>query len=251
MDGKQKRVKYKKSALREVIFQVRFPSILKISAEEPSAFQELIRAKYPLYTDNRNDTIVNVNGQEQTVSRVHNHQFVSADGLSKVNLTNSFVAVSTLAYDRWELFKEECERVLNLFGQVYNPTVVLRVGLRYKDVITRSKWGLDAVSWSELINEKELGIMSDFSEEKVNIYALDFEMVADDNVVEHRHFELIRENTSPNEKSFLIDCDYYSQGILRLDGVMVIAEQLHDHSSNFIRSVISDRLNDAMEPESI
>lgn len=246
---KQKRVKYKNSALREVIFQVRYPSILIISAEAPSAFQELIRAKYPIYSDNRNDTVLNVNGQEQTQTRIHNHQFVTADGFSKVNLTDSFVAVSTLRYDRWEFFKEQCSEIVRLFKQVYNPTVVLRVGLRYKDVITRSKLNLDNVQWSELINGTELGLMAHYPEEKVNLYSLDFEV--DDGVVEHRHFEMVREASTPNEKSFLIDCDYYSRQILGIDSVMDIAEVLHDHSSNFIRSVITDKLNAAMEPEEL
>jgi uncharacterized protein (TIGR04255 family) len=48
------RVKYLKSTLREVVFQVRFPKILKLTEETPSAFQERIMADYPIYNVQKN-----------------------------------------------------------------------------------------------------------------------------------------------------------------------------------------------------
>jgi uncharacterized protein (TIGR04255 family) len=43
------RVIYEKNPLDEVLCQLRFPTVLKIDAEPPAAFQELIRADYPFY----------------------------------------------------------------------------------------------------------------------------------------------------------------------------------------------------------
>ena len=60
MSEKLERVKYRKSALREVIFQVKFPSILRIDTEVPAEFQEMVRQKYPMYNDRRNETIVKI-----------------------------------------------------------------------------------------------------------------------------------------------------------------------------------------------
>ena len=102
-----KRVQYEMSPLAEVIFQIRFPNILRISSEEPSAFQEIIRKDYPILSVNNNETVVEVNGQRQSAGTTKNYQFVSSDGRSKFNLTNSFIAYSTLKYVRWELFMEE------------------------------------------------------------------------------------------------------------------------------------------------
>ena len=107
-----KRVQYENSPLAEVIFQVRFPNILRIASEEPSAFQEAIRKEFPLFSVNNNETVVEINGQKQSVGTTKNYQFISADGKSKVNLTNSFIAFSTLKYVRWELFKEGCFKVV-------------------------------------------------------------------------------------------------------------------------------------------
>ena len=118
------RVKYLKSPLAEVIFQVRFPNILRIAAEEPSAFQDAIRADFPLFSVNNNETIVEINGQRQSVGKTKNYQFISADSLSKVNLTNSFIAFSTLKYERWEFFKAVCEKVYVTFNDIYNRCAV-------------------------------------------------------------------------------------------------------------------------------
>ena len=225
MNDRLERVKYRKSALREVIFQVNFPSILKIDADAPVEFQELVRQQYPLYNDRRNETVVNVNGRQQTVSKNHNHEFISADGKSKVNLTNCFVALSTLDYDRWEVFTEQCKTIVGHLMIVYQPTVVQRIGLRYKDLITRSQWDLLDTPWNDLIKKEALGIVGELPENKINRYVMDFEILGEDQVIEHRHFELVRDAQSRvlTEKSFLIDCDYYYQGIIPPDAVQSIA----------------------------
>ena len=46
---KCKRVRYKNSPLLEVIFQLRFPTILTINANPPVEFQEKIRNEFPYY----------------------------------------------------------------------------------------------------------------------------------------------------------------------------------------------------------
>ena len=46
------RVVYAKPQLLEVICQLRFPTILSISAKEPAEFQELIRSDIPRYSRN-------------------------------------------------------------------------------------------------------------------------------------------------------------------------------------------------------
>lgn len=253
MSDKLERVKYRNSALREVIFQVRFPSILRIDAEAPVEFQELIRQHYPLYTDRKNEAVINIGGQEQSVLKNHNHEFVSTDGKSKVNLTNSFVAISTLDYDRWEVFRKQCKEIVSHFLKVYNPAVTQRIGLRYKDLITRSRWGLLDVPWGNLVKEDALGLVGKLPEDSINRYVLDCEIKGEKNVNEHRHFEIVRDSQSPiiNEKSFLIDCDYFSQGIIPTESIFSVAEELHEHSSSFIRSIITETLDTAMEPVKI
>ena len=242
------RVKYEKSPLAEVIFQVRFPNILRIASEEPSEFQEAIREFYPLFSVSNNETIVEINGQKQSVGMTKNYQFISPDGQSKVNLTNAFFAYSTLKYERWESFKNECNRIVTVFQKVYRPSIIQRVGLRYKDVITRSKWGLEGIPFSKLIEKQYLGILADVDENKVRRNVLDYEYEENNPIMAHRHFELIRTNPSMSELSFLMDCDYSVNGLMQYDVIMGLSEQLHDSSSRFLRSAITEDLHKAMGP---
>lgn len=47
------RVRYELNPIQEVICQLRYPPILRIGAEAPAAFQEVIRKDYPLYSSVR------------------------------------------------------------------------------------------------------------------------------------------------------------------------------------------------------
>lgn len=246
-----KRVQYEMSPLAEVIFQVRFPNILRIASEEPSAFQEIIRKDYPLLSVNNNETVVEVNGQKQSVGTTKNYQFVSVDGRSKVNLTNSFIAYSTLKYLKWELFKKECEKVVQTFKDIYQPSIIQRVGLRYKDVIMRSRWGLQDTPWKELIHDKYLGILAEGDERKVRRYVLDYEHEVDAPVMAHRHFEIVRTAQNPNELSLMIDCDYSVNMIMPYDDIAEKSEKLHDCSSLFLRTAITEKLHLAMKPKDL
>ena len=69
---------------------------------------------------------------------VTNYNFISADGLWKLNLTSTFIALSTLRYQRWEDFATRLDRPLAQFIQIYQPAFFERIGLRY----------VNAFSWS-------------------------------------------------------------------------------------------------------
>jgi uncharacterized protein (TIGR04255 family) len=49
-----KRVIYEQSPRLEVIAQIRFPTILKITSQEPVDFQDSVRFEYPIFEASRN-----------------------------------------------------------------------------------------------------------------------------------------------------------------------------------------------------
>ena len=135
-----KRVQYKNSPLLEVIFQLQFPTILSINSNEPAEFQEAIRERYPFYEENieqQNEVTVVPGGNSAQVKQTQtkNHTFISVDKTYKVNLTSSFIAISTVRYTRWEDFVEHINYVIPKFERKYSPAFYTRVGLRYIDAI--------------------------------------------------------------------------------------------------------------------
>lgn len=98
MFSASERVLYGKRQLIEVICQLRFPTILSISAKEPAEFQEAIRAEFPRYARNLEKLPPKVIGQPGAMKleeqpTVVNYQFLTAAGDWKVNLTNTFLAL--------------------------------------------------------------------------------------------------------------------------------------------------------------
>ena len=251
-----KRVRYKKSPLVEVIFQLRFPTILTINSKQPDAFQELVREQYPYYQEvieQNNEILFAQDGSPAQVkkSQNKNYSFISADHKYKINLTSSFIAISTKEYTQWEEFLDRIRSIIPIFEEVYKPSFYVRVGLRYIDVITRSSLGLREKKWNELIRPHILGIVTPEIEDGIRSFLSESEYTnADGKSITKTHFELVHVNDSP-EVSLLIDCDYFVQEVTQNTEVLDVANALHVNSSSFIREAITERLHNAMEPVEI
>lgn len=73
-----KRVKYNRCPLVEVIFQLRFPTILSINSKQPADFQEKIRKEYPFYDEGieeQNELLINTNGKSTQVKSSQNKNY--------------------------------------------------------------------------------------------------------------------------------------------------------------------------------
>jgi uncharacterized protein (TIGR04255 family) len=262
------RVHYKKNPLIEVICQVRFPRILSIDGEVPSAFQNKINAEYPiLQTANELQQQVSVDmTDDNPIPRITqsekrpNYAFISADTKWRVNLTSSFLSISTLQYSSWEDFNKRLTSIIGIFKEIYSPpfTEYERVGLRYIDGITRSKLSLKNADWSELIHPFALGFLSN-PDIKDDIKSFNLLTELD---VGNKSFARINtslgyinsENTqipSPDQElSLIVDSDIFAFKVNK-DGLFPRLEYIHKISTNIIRSVITGKLHDAMEPEEI
>lgn len=255
MEQQRKRYRYQKSPLLEVIFQLRFPTILAIGAHAPADFQDLIRERFPEYnegTEQQNElTIIpELSNAQLKRTETNRYEFITQSGLDKVSLSTSYIAISTLHYSQWENFLELINYVVPKFEQIYKPSFYSRVGLRYVDAITRSEYGLSDEKWNDLIKPNITGVMTRELEEGTNAYTTVGEFQNDDGTFIREHFEIGHINDSV-ETSFLLDCDYYYQSTIHVGGVSEAANILHNHSSAFIRSAITDKLHNAMGPVEI
>ena len=122
-DKELKRVRYEKSPLVEVIFQLRFPTILSINSNQPVVFQEQIREKYPFFEEQleeQGDILYNPQIKATALRKTgenKNYAFISEDNLTKINLTPSFIAISTMAYTQWEEFRKHIFGVILMCGK--------------------------------------------------------------------------------------------------------------------------------------
>ena len=166
MFSREERCIYRCSQLAEVICQLRFPEILSIGTTVPDKFQEAIRGEFPRYSKRQEIPAPKLAGtpgnltvqkQEPTV----NHQFMSADGCWRVNLTSKFISLACTGYTCWEDFAGKLDKPLAAFIRLYKPAYFERVGLRYVNFFSRNQLGLSATPFRELIESCWLGPMAD------------------------------------------------------------------------------------------
>ncbi len=261
--GSLERYRYTVSPLTEVICQLRFPQILSITAHAPADFQETVRGDFPRYSvaDERPapKLVTPPGGGEPRVEQqptIKNHAFVSADGLWKLNLTQSFIAISTHAYTTWEDFAARLDKPLASFIECYRPAFFERVGLRYVNAFHRSAVGLDGTPWRELINTPFLGILSagDVDDAAAARATSDSELsLADGTHLKlHTGPGLVRRagaKENDPEPRFIIDADFSASGTIPLVECAQKLETMHSWSTRLIRAALTEKLHDALGPE--
>ncbi len=253
------RYSYVNSPLIEVICQLRFPAILSIGSTDPAQFQEAVRADFPRYLARQEQQplkITNPNSPQPQVERsapVTNHNFISTDGLWKINLTKDFVALSTLRYTSWEEFAQKLDRILALFIQIYRPAFFERIGLRYVNAISRNRLGLQDSLWDDLVNSPFIGILSepDVDEKATGKCALDVELGLGDNrrLKLHAGPGMLGDGKKDPEPKFILDHDLSVVDkqipAQRIAGDLAV---LHDYAVRLFNAAITDELRNAMGP---
>lgn len=249
---------YRKPQLVEVICQLRFPTILSISAREPADFQEAIRREFPQYKrlqEQPQPRVVGAPGslRVEEAERVTNYQFLSADGKWKVNLTNNFVALATPAYTKWEDFAAKLDLVLAQFIPIYQPAYFERVGLRFINVISRKALDLEGVPFRELIQPGFLGLLGedDVREENFSRAGQDVELRVSGGCLVKLHAGpglLQRGSVKDNEVKFILDNDIFMTGKLPVNQCAPALQTVHLQADRLFSGAITQRLHDAMEP---
>lgn len=256
------RTHYQNAPAHEVICQLRFPTILTINNVEPADFQESIRDEFPQYARRQDAAPPKLTGlggpnvQVQQQPPVTNYHFLSADGSWKLNLTKDFIALSTLRYPGWEEFARHLDKPLASFIRLYKPAYFQRVGLRYVNLISRARLGLEGTPWTELLAPAYTGPLqeTDVREDQVLNCGCDLLLKLDSSCQAKIHAGPGRvKSNAPGapqdpEVKFILDLDLSMTGNTPCTLAAAALETLHGHSSRIFEGAVTDRLRDAMEP---
>lgn len=258
MFSNEDRSVYRNNQLGEVICQIRFPEILKIGTEVPADYQEAIRDEFPRYSSRMESPAPKITGtpgnltlqnQPQTV----NYQFLSEDGLWRVNLTSRFISFTCGRYICWEDFAKMLDKPLAAFIQIYKPAFFERVGLRYINFISRKSLELDSVPFRELITSSYLGLLAeeDISETGVGRCSVDAELPIRGGcrVKIHAGPGIVRgRNQQDTEVKFVLDLDLFMPGKVPVNFAAGALHTLHSQAWPIFRGAITDKLHDALDP---
>ncbi len=253
------RVIYKRSPLVEVVCQLRFPPILKISHQEPVEFQDKIRAKYPLFETTRAQLPSEISHVVQQLGLPLQsdvaYNLKSEDQRWSLSLTKDFIALTTSSYERYEQFKQRLEEALEIFEDIYQPSSYTRIGLRYQDLIIRSKLGIENKDWSELIAKhiaSELNEPNFSSSIQTIVKRLALKTEIGHINLNHGLVNVKEAQGGSNEIAYLFDADFYTEQKIEGNGnVWDVLNQFNQFAGRLFRWSITDTLHYSMQPQSV
>ncbi len=258
------RVIYKNNPLQQVVCQLRFPANPTINLEEPVKLLNRIKDIYPFYQQ-RSEINLMTEGMFSQLPKdaaealfsgagqsFKIYDFLSSDRKWTVSLNRAFVALTTVDYREWADFRDRLLNLVHIFEDIYSPPFYSRVGLRYQNIIQRSKLNITRVPWSNLIApelagklaspELELEIEEIFQQILINLEQFDSQLK-----VQHG-FGIAQDGT--NEKCYVIDNDLFVEKNTESQDVERILTYFNRENGNFFRSVITDKLENAFESDS-
>ena len=261
MFSNEKRCILNNNQLAEVICQLRFPEILMINEKAPAQFQEAIRSEFPQYSQRKETPMPKIIGapgnfaldnQQSTM----NYQFVSADGVWRVNLTSKFISLACTHYTCWEEFAKHLDKPLAAFIQIYKPAYFERVGLRYLNFISRKNLNLEGTPFSDLFQNTYLGLLADedVPEQTAARNSIDAELSIPGGcrIKLHAGPGMVKHNgKQDNEIRFIFDQDLFMNGNIPINVSAGALETLHSQAYSVFRGAITDTLFDAMNPSPI
>lgn len=259
MFSMEKRCRYGANPLIEVICQLRFPEILSIAANPPAEFQDAIRAEFPRFLKRMDTPAPRITGGPGSYGLESqpgsiNYQFLSEDGMWRVNLTSKFISLSCTKYTCWEEFAARLDKPLAAFIRIYQPAWFERVGLRYVNAISRKELGLEGIGFSELITPCYLGPMAeaDVSERNTTRCTIDLETAIRGGCRVKLHAGpgfLHCPGKDDKEIRFVLDLDLFMPGKVPVHLSAGALQTLHSQAFPIFRGAITDTLQEAMEPE--
>ena len=244
------RVIYRDNPLEEVVCQVRFPAILKIT-ETPIDFQERIRDRFPLLEQRPAiDLPPDIPSEMAKImaSRIGNvAHFLSRDKVWDAALYRDFLALSCKTYVKWEEFREWFQVPFHALCDIYSPAFYTRIGLRYRNVIHKTKLSLGDAAWSDLLDPHVCGELAspdiagavEYASRELLIKLSDKQKVR------------LMHGTSEDRDSYGIDADFFNDSETEVANVEPELNAFNRESGRLFRWAISQKLHDAMGPATV
>src|SRR5262249_40942730 len=153
--------------------------------------------------------------------------------------------------ERWELFRARLERVLPIVTEVYQPPLFTRLGLRYKDLITRSAVNFkENAPWSELIRPEVLGPLAtpELMAAEVRAFESGTTVALDQGALTLRIS--LMQHAQTREKGMVIDSDFYLEANREPDvsSALKVLDEFNRQSGGLFRWCITERLHKALDP---
>lgn len=155
---RQPHVQFRNPHLATVLAQLRYPVLPSFSNPDLiDKFFQAVRVEYP--RSNRNVTFTSVGLGELPVQNVPNAvqwRFSAEDGRWALILTETALTIETRSYSQFVELLDRFSNAIRVLEQVYNPTLQVRLGLRFVNEF-RVAQATSVSEWSKYLKSDLLG----------------------------------------------------------------------------------------------
>ncbi|MER9303081.1 TIGR04255 family protein [Mesorhizobium sp. M0293] len=252
------RVIYAKSPLIQVICQIRFPKILRIEASPPADFQDAVRNLYPIVEQQLPPGLQNLPSEVAKMlgaaaQQKSNYQFLSQDRATTIALAPDALSVTSSNYTRWEDFEAPVRLAVEALTNIYKPSFLTRIGLRYQNAVVPADFDIGDVQWAALLSENIRGQLahSEFSNERITeAFSVVRAMLHDrQEGILLQHGLGQRENGL--EKAYVFDIDCYTEKQNDIADTHSYLRRFNARARYAFRWCISDFLHNALGPRPV
>ena len=222
------------------------------------AFQELVRVDYPFYElksavqfpSGLPPEIAQMVSADLPFAGQRSHEFASQDRAWNLKLNRESLALTCATYTRWEDFRGRLAGPFQALVAQYQTPFCTRIGLRYRDVIRRSRLDLQDVPWNQLLKPWVTGALAPVEtvDDVENMQAMAIIRLPPEASKTQVGFGLAQDPTQNNEIVFFIDADFFTEQQTDPTDVFQRLDALHKQAQLLFRWCITDRLHQAMGP---
>ena len=242
-------VRLGKSPLEEVICQVKFAPILRISKDQPIELQESLRESFPGLLVEQGVVLqlpgVGSSENPNVEATPKIFRFLSKDKMTNVALAVDFIALTSREYTHWHEFLNRLMDVLGKVNEIYRPSFATRIGLRFVNRFTRKNTGSKNASEILDLFRSEFTCLI-----RSEPWTEPLEMLSQITLSDGKARLAIRNRfgKDKSEPYFLLDLDYYEEGQLPLDGLEPRIERYHSRIYEAFRWCLYDESLDKFQP---
>lgn len=141
-------------------------------------------------------------------------------------------------YTSWSAFRALMSSLTKLFHELYSPTLIQRVGLRYVDRLNRSDTSYPR-DWAGLLHPAVLGFGMDDSLAEATLVAQTSNEMLIDGLRANVRGSIAQDNTSSGY-SFLLDTDCFDERskLFETEAIASVIESLHELNLRVFQHVI-------------
>lgn len=234
-------IKLSKAPLTDVICQLKFPLLLRLSKDIPVDFQEAVRERFPALKVDQGILVQfpSVAGSDKPIPETlpNVYHFASANEERELTLAPDFLALSFHRYTHWREFLENAQTGLDALKRYYSPPYSTRLGLRFVNQLTLQNTGCTTLVELTSLLRPELTAMitTDSWDQPSDMLA---QVVLEDGAGKLAlRYGLRHEN---KQTYFLLDFDYFEEGQISLQDLPSRLNRYHDRIYAAFRWCIRD-----------